>query len=70
MTERIEERLLKFISGLLALIIENMWSFVFIVWAATSIFSLDDIVFVKPPAEKAKVEHVEKESSDGPKPSF
>ena len=61
-----EERLLKFISGLLALIIENMWGFIFIVWAATSIFSLDDLVFVKKEPTPTQVE----KKTDGPTPSF
>ena len=69
MTERVEERLLKFIAGLLALVMENLWSIVIIVWAATSIFSLDDILYVKKePTPTAAA--VKKESSDGPKPSF
>lgn len=68
MTERVEERLLKFIAGLLALVMENLWSVVFIVWAATSILSLDDILYVK--KEPTPTAAVKKESSDGPKPSF
>lgn len=66
MTERVEERLLKFIAGILALIVENLWSVVFIVWAATSIFSLDDILYVKKEPTPTQVE----KKSDGPKPSF
>lgn len=71
MTERVEERLLKFIAGLLAMVMENMWSIVLLVWAATSIFSLDEILYVKAPtSEKAKTEQVMDKKDDGPKPSF
>ena len=70
MTERVEERLLKFIAGLLSLAIENMWSIAILIWAATSLFSLDEILYVKPPSEKAKTEQVVDKKDDGPKASF
>ena len=71
MTERVEERLLKFIAGLLSLMIENMWSIAILIWAATSLFSLDEILYVKaPPSEKAKTEQVVDKKDDGPKSSF
>ena len=72
MTERFEERLLKFIAGLLSLAIENMWSIAILIWAATSIFSLDEILYVKAPtsSEKAKTEQVVEKKDDGPKPGF
>lgn len=61
-----EERLLKFISGLLSLIVENMWGFIFIVWAATSILDLDSLFIVKKEPTPTQVE----KKSDGPAPSF
>lgn len=64
-----EERVLKFLRGLIEIIIENMWGFIFLVWVATSIFSLDDLLYVKKEQPAPSVVE-KKESSDGPKPSF
>lgn len=63
---RFEERLLKFISELLSLVIENMWAVIFIVWAATSIFDLDALVTVKKDPAPTQIE----KKSDGPTPGF
>lgn len=64
---RTEERLIKFISDLLSLIMENMWGVIFFIWVATSILGLDELVMVKKESASA-TQQVEK--TDGPKPSF
>jgi hypothetical protein len=61
-----EERILKFISDLIGLIIENMWGFIFLVWVATSVFSLDELVMVKKEPTPTQIE----KKNDGPTPGF
>ncbi len=66
---KIEERVLSFLSGLLEIIVENIWTFVFVFWFLSNVLNLFGADEPKATInEPTKTE--QKVTNDGPKPNM